>query len=142
MISAAIKQKRTVFYTLNDITRSARRYTVKETMPTRPIAYYGITNIPAKVCTGTGLEKTRCLNLTYSFSHSLCLWSQAVIDNRIRALFHFIGNALRNEKVKIFGDETVARLRAYMTFGAWIGALTTKLTARSLTLAPHQGVRE
>jgi len=130
MISAAIKHKTNRFLYASSMTSYGvpDAIPVKETMPTRPIAYYGITKYSGeRYVLATGLRKDlpfkfnatafRMFNV-YGRRQSLTNPYQGVVSI-------FIGNVLRNEKVKIFGDGKQSRDYVHIkdVCRAWIGAI-------------------
>lgn len=104
---------------------------VKETMGTRPIAYYGITKYAGEryvLASGLRQDTGFKLNTTAFRMFNVYGRRQSLTNPYQGVMSIFIGNVIRNEPVKIFGDGKQSRDFVHIrdVADAWIGALDNK----------------
>lgn len=103
---------------------------VKETMGTRPISYYGITKYAGEryaLATGLRQDMGFKLNVTAFRMFNVYGRRQSLTNPYQGVMSIFIGNVIRNEPVKIFGDGKQSRDFVHIrdVTDAWIGAIDT-----------------
>jgi UDP-glucose 4-epimerase len=104
---------------------------VKETMPTRPIAYYGITKYAGEryvMATGLRTDMPVKINTTAFRMFNVYGRRQSLTNPYQGVVSIFIGNVLRDEQVTIFGDGEQSRDYVHIrdVADAWIGAIDNK----------------
>lgn len=104
---------------------------VKETQATRPIAYYGITKYAGEryvMATGLRNDLPVKINATAFRMFNVYGRRQSLTNPYQGVVSIFIGNALRNERVTIFGDGEQSRDYVHIkdVADAWIGAIDNK----------------
>lgn len=104
---------------------------VKETMGTRPIAYYGITKYAGEryvLATGLRTDMGFKLNATAFRMFNVYGRRQSLTNPYQGVVSIFIGNVLRNEQVTVFGDGKQSRDYVHISdvANAWIGAIENK----------------
>ncbi len=106
---------------------------VKETHPCVPISYYGITKYAAeRFVHATGIRpdlKTK-LNVTSFRMFNVYGPRQSLTNPYQGVMAIFIGNVLRHEPIKIFGDGKQSRDFVYIedVVNAWIGSIDKEKT--------------
>jgi len=130
MINAAIKHKVTRFLYASSMTSYGvpEKIPVKETYSTRPIAYYGITKYAGEryvLATGLREDLPEKFNATAFRMFNVYGRRQSLTNPYQGVVSIFIGNILRGETVKIFGDGLQSRDYVHIkdVAGAWIGAI-------------------
>jgi UDP-glucose 4-epimerase len=101
---------------------------VKETMGTRPIAYYGITKYAGeRYVLATGLREDMGFKLNATAFRMFNVYGrrQSLTNPYQGVVSIFIGNVLRGETVNIFGDGEQSRDYVHISdvADAWIGAI-------------------
>jgi UDP-glucose 4-epimerase len=101
---------------------------VKETMGTRPIAYYGITKYAGEryvLATGLRTDMGFKMNATAFRMFNVYGRRQSLTNPYQGVVSIFIGNVLRGETVNIFGDGKQSRDYVHISdvANAWIGAI-------------------
>ncbi|MEI7541837.1 MAG: SDR family NAD(P)-dependent oxidoreductase [bacterium] len=104
---------------------------VKETMGTRPIAYYGITKYAGEryvLATGLRTDMGFKLNTTAFRMFNVYGRRQSLTNPYQGVVSIFIGNVLRGEAVTVFGDGLQSRDYVHISdvAKAWIGAIDNK----------------
>jgi UDP-glucose 4-epimerase len=104
---------------------------VRETMGTRPIAYYGITKYAGEryvLATGLRADMGFKLNATAFRMFNVYGRRQSLTNPYQGVVSIFIGNVLRGEKVTVFGDGKQSRDYVHISdvANAWIGAIDNK----------------
>jgi UDP-glucose 4-epimerase len=104
---------------------------VKETMGTRPIAYYGITKYAGEryvLATGLRTDMGFKLNATAFRMFNVYGRRQSLTNPYQGVVSIFIGNVMRNENVTVFGDGKQSRDYVHISdvANAWIGAIENK----------------
>jgi UDP-glucose 4-epimerase len=104
---------------------------VKETMGTRPIAYYGITKYAGEryvLATGLRTDLPVKLNATAFRMFNVYGRRQSLTNPYQGVVSIFIGNVIRGEKVTIFGDGKQSRDYVHIkdVANAWISAIDNK----------------
>ncbi|HRU40126.1 MAG TPA: SDR family NAD(P)-dependent oxidoreductase, partial [Candidatus Goldiibacteriota bacterium] len=104
---------------------------VKETMGTRPIAYYGITKYAGEryaLATGLRTDMPVKMNTTAFRMFNVYGRRQSLTNPYQGVVSIFIGNVLRGETVTIFGDGEQSRDYVHIkdVADAWIGAIDNK----------------
>ena len=104
---------------------------VKETMGTRPIAYYGITKYAGEryvIATGLRTDMGFKMNATAFRMFNVYGRRQSLTNPYQGVVSIFIGNVLRNEQVTVFGDGKQSRDYVHISdvANAWIGAIENK----------------
>ena len=130
MINAAVKHKTARFLYASSMTSYGipDAIPVKETMATRPIAYYGITKYSGEryvLATGLRNDLPFKFNATAFRMFNVYGRRQSLTNPYQGVVSIFIGNVLRNEPVKIFGDGKQSRDYVHIkdVCRAWIGAI-------------------
>jgi UDP-glucose 4-epimerase len=104
---------------------------VKETQPTRPISYYGITKYAGeRYVLATGLRTDMALKINATAFRMFNVYGrrQSLTNPYQGVVSIFIGNVLRGEQVTIFGDGRQSRDYVHIkdVADAWIGAIENK----------------
>lgn len=104
---------------------------IKETMSTKPISYYGITKYSGEryvLATGERNDLDFKLNVTAFRMFNVYGRRQSLTNPYQGVVSIFIGNVLRGEPIKIFGDGKQSRDYVHIrdVADAWIGAIENK----------------
>ncbi len=133
IINAAIKYKVPRILYASSMTSYGvpERLPVSETQATRPISYYGITKYAAEryiLATGTRDDLPVKINATAFRMFNVYGRRQSLTNPYQGVVSIFIGNALRDEQVTIFGDGEQSRDYVHIkdVADAWIGAIDNK----------------
>lgn len=106
---------------------------VKETQPTVPVSYYGITKYASeRFIHATGLRKDidTKLNVTSFRMFNVYGPRQSLTNPYQGVMAIFIGNVLRNEPITLFGDGQQSRDFVFIddVVNAWVGSLENEKT--------------
>ncbi len=133
IIGAAIKHNVTRLLYASSMTSYGipEKLPIKETSPTRPISYYGITKYSSEryvLATGMRNDLKTKLNTTAFRMFNVYGRRQSLTNPYQGVVSIFIGNVMRKEPITIFGDGKQSRDFVHIkdVCRAWIGAIENK----------------